>query len=60
MILLKCRILKKKKKDTNELVYKTEIDPQTQRKNLQLPKGKGCGGGVNQEFGANIHQLPYI
>ena len=27
-----CRILKKKKKkDTNELIYKTEIDPQAQK-----------------------------
>ena len=29
MISLLCGILKKKKKDTNELIYKTEIDPQT-------------------------------
>ena len=26
---------------TNELIYKTETDPQTQKTNLQLPKGKG-------------------
>ena len=30
----------KKKNDTNELIYKTEIDSQTQRTNLRLPKGK--------------------
>ena len=36
MILLICRTLKK---DTNELIYKTEIDSQIQ-KNLWLPKGK--------------------
>ena len=28
------------KKDTNELMYKTEIDPQTQKTNLWLPKQK--------------------
>ena len=28
------------KKDTNELVYKTETDPQTQTTKLWLPKGK--------------------
>ena len=43
MILLKCGI--KEKRDTNELIYKTEIDPQTQERNLWLPKGKG--GGIN-------------
>ena len=26
---------------TNECIYKTEIDPQTQKTNLWLPKGKG-------------------
>ena len=29
------------KKDTNKLIYKTEIEPQTQKTNLWLPKGKG-------------------
>ena len=38
MILLICGI--KEKKDTNECVYKTEVDPQTQETNLWLPKGK--------------------
>ena len=32
-----------KKNDTNELVYKTEIDSQTQKTNLRLPNGKGVG-----------------
>ena len=32
-----------KKKDTNQLIYKPEIDPQTQKTNLQLPKGKVGG-----------------
>ena len=35
---------KKKKKDTNELIHKTEADSQTQKANLQLPKEKGEGG----------------
>ena len=34
-----------KKKDTNELIYKTETDLQTSKTNLWLPKGKGGGGG---------------
>ena len=41
MILLTCGILKT---DTNELIYKTEIDSQTQKTNLGLPKGKGERG----------------
>ena len=32
------------KNDTNELIYKTEIDPQTQKTNLELAKGKWGGG----------------
>ena len=32
-----------KKNDTNELIYKTEIDPQTENK-LMVTKGKGWGG----------------
>ena len=39
MILLTCEI-KKKKKDSNELIYKAEIDSQTRKTSLQLPKGK--------------------
>ena len=33
------------KNDTNEFIYKAEIDPQTQEKKLQLPKGKERGEG---------------
>ena len=29
----------------NECIYKTEIDPQAQKTNLQLPEGKG---GMNE------------
>ena len=38
MISLICRI--KKQNKTNELIHKTE--PQTQKTNLWLPKGKRC------------------
>ena len=31
------------KYDTNELIYKTETDSQTEKANLRLPKGKGRG-----------------
>jgi len=48
LIILICRILKN---DTNEFTYKTETDSQTSKANLQLPKGKGMGGGINWEFG---------
>ena len=34
-----------KKNDTNELIFKAEIDTQTQKTNLQLPKGRVAGGG---------------
>ena len=40
IISLICEIKKKK-----ELIYKTEIDPQTQKTNSWLPKGKGVGKG---------------
>ena len=33
--------MESKKKDTNELIYKAEIDSQTYKTNLWLPKGKG-------------------
>ena len=38
MISLMWEILKK---DTSELIYKTEMDSQTQKTNLWLPKGRG-------------------
>ena len=50
--------------DTNELIYKTEVDSQTQKINLWLPKGivgaamaggKVWGGSDKLEFGINIH-----
>ena len=48
------------KNETNELMYKTEIDPQTQKTNLWLSKGKGGGEGINQEFGISMYTLLYI
>ena len=50
MISLICGIFKN---DTNELIYKTEIDLPTWKMNLWLPKGKGDGG----EFGINSYTL---
>ena len=41
MISLICGILKN---DTNELIYKTEVDSQD-IENKRLPKGKGVGEG---------------
>ena len=31
------------KYETNELIYKTETDSQSEKTNLWLAKGKGCG-----------------
>ena len=47
-----------KKKGTYELIYKTEIDPQTQKTKLELPKGK-AERMINQENGTNIHTTIY-
>lgn len=35
------------KNDTNELLYKTETDAQTERTNLPLPQAKGGEGGID-------------
>ena len=41
----------KKIKNTNELISKTEIDSQTQKTNLWLPKGKeGWGWGYYTQY----------
>ena len=34
----------KKNIDTNEFIYKMDIDPQTQTTNLSFPKGEGEEG----------------
>ena len=47
------------KYDTNEFIYKTETDLQTQKTNLQLPKEKEGRGGINQEFGISIYTVLY-
>ena len=56
MISLICGILKN---DTNELIYKTEIELQMQKTNLWLPGGR-VGGGINREIGIDIYTLLYI
>ena len=50
---------KKKKKDANELISKTEGDSQTQRENLLLvtKRNTEMGGGVNEKVGINIYML---
>ena len=49
----------KKKNDTDELIYKTEIDPQTQKTNLWLPKGKGEGRDKLGVWDEQIHTTLY-
>ena len=49
-----------KRKDTNELIYRTETDTQT-LKNIQLPKGTGGGKrGMDWGFGIGICTLRYM
>ena len=49
-----------KRNDTNELTYKIETDPQTQRLNL-WPLGEGSGEGIVREFGMyNMYTLLYL
>ena len=49
------------KRNTNELIYKTETHSQTSKTNLRLPKGNGEEGGrMNSEFVINhIHTTIY-
>lgn len=47
-------------KSTNEAIYKTETDSQTQTTDLRLPRGRGCGGGKDGEFEINRGKLLYI
>ena len=42
------------KKD-NKLIYKTEIDSQTYRMNLELPREKGGERGIVWEFVIDMH-----
>ena len=48
------------KYDTNEPIYETETDLQTQRTDLWLPRGRGSGGGMEWEFGISRCKLVYI
>ena len=50
-----CRILKN---DTNNFIYKTEINKDTTH--LWLPTGKGQRRGINYKFEINIYTLLYI
>ena len=43
---------------TNELIYETETDSQTQRTDLGLPKG-GDGGEMDRKFGISRCKLSY-
>ena len=48
------------KYDTNEPIYETETDSQTQRTDSWLPRGREDGGGMDWEFGVSRCQLLYI
>ena len=39
------------KNNTNDSIYKTETDSQTQKTNLRLLKGRGREGGTNRSMG---------
>ena len=45
---------------TNELIYKTEADSQTQRTDLWLPKQRGWGRGMEWEFGVGKGKLLHL
>ena len=47
------------KYDTNELIYKTETDSQTRRRDSGCQGGQGGGGGKGWEFGMNRCKLAY-
>ena len=46
-----------KKKDTNELIYKIEIDSQIQKTNLWLAKGKRGKVGITRILGVTYAYL---
>ena len=48
-----------KDESTNELIYETEVESQTQKRNLWLP-GDMIGGGINWEIVTDIEILLYI
>ena len=48
----------KKKKDTNELIYKTEVDSETLENKYMITKGEGMGR-VHWGLGINTYILVY-
>ena len=48
------------KYDTNELIYKTETDSETQRTDSWLPRGRGKGRGMDWEFGVGRCKLLHL
>ena len=51
-----CRILKKKKKDTNKLTYKTETHSDLENK-LKVSRGGRMGEWIDGEFGIDMYTL---
>ena len=49
-----------KPENTDELLYETAIDPQTQKTNLRLPRGRGGEGRDKFEGRTDIVTLLYI
>ena len=47
------------KYDTNELIFKTETDSQTQRTDFLVVKGEEGGRGTEWEFGVSRCKLLY-
>ena len=48
------------KYNTNEHIYETETDSQTQRTDLWLPRGMRGGGGMDWKFGVSRCKPLYI
>ena len=47
------------KKDTNELIYKSDTDSQTSKTNLWLPKGEGEGRDKLGVWDWHMHVIVY-
>ena len=45
---------------TNELIYETETEPQTQRTDLWLPRESWGGRGMDWEFGVGRRKLLHL
>ena len=46
--------------DTNELLYKTETESQTQIRNLMVTWTEEWRGGIDWEFGIDMYTLLYL